>query len=137
MGKYKRIKLPDGTTRDEHRLIVEDYLGYKLDRDIVVHHIDDDPTNNDLENLDICLLSVHARYHITEETIENLMCGGGIGNRVRGSSNATAKLTEEDILIIRERIESGDSLRGIARDYGVHYTSIRQIKTGKSWSHIP
>jgi len=133
--KYKKVKLPDGTTRDEHRLIVEEYLGYKLDRDIVVHHLDGDKSNNDIENLDICLLSEHVKHHITDEQINRIVTA--TRNPNKGSKSNLAKLKEEDIPIIRERLRNGETTRDIASDYNVHYTAISKINVGKNWSHIP
>lgn len=37
-SKYKRIKQEDGTSIDEHRLIMENHFGRKLERKEVVHH---------------------------------------------------------------------------------------------------
>ena len=35
----------------KHRNLIETYIGYKLDRSVIVHHIDENPKNNDLNNL--------------------------------------------------------------------------------------
>jgi hypothetical protein len=47
-----------------------------------------------------------------------------------GSKNGKAKLTEEQVLIIRQdqRI-----LRLIAADYGVHLSTIAYVKNGRNW----
>jgi len=37
----------------EHRLVMEEHLGRYLDPEEVVHHIDGDPSNNDIENLQL------------------------------------------------------------------------------------
>lgn len=60
---YKKIKLEDGTTRDRHVLVMEQYLGRSLEPDEIVHHIDRDRTNDDIENLELSLRSVHSKYH--------------------------------------------------------------------------
>lgn len=57
---YKKIK---AVNRDEHVLIMENYLGRSLDEDEVVHHIDKNKQNNNLSNLELCLKSVHTKYH--------------------------------------------------------------------------
>lgn len=37
----------------EHRLVMEQHLGRYLDPEEVVHHVDGDPSNNDIENLQL------------------------------------------------------------------------------------
>lgn len=60
---YKRIKLKDGTTRDRHVLIMEQYLGRSLESDEIVHHVDENKKHDDIENLELCLRSIHAKFH--------------------------------------------------------------------------
>lgn len=62
MNKYKKIK---SVNRDEHRLVMEEYLGRPLETEEIVHHIDDDKSHNEIENLELCLRSVHTSYHLT------------------------------------------------------------------------
>lgn len=45
------------------RILMEDYLGRKLDENEEVHHIDKDPSNNSIENLMVMTRSDHRRYH--------------------------------------------------------------------------
>jgi hypothetical protein len=47
----------------EHRLVMEDVLGRLLTRDEVVHHINNDPSDNRPENLEVASQSTHARDH--------------------------------------------------------------------------
>lgn len=51
MGKseYKAIRR-NGKKYDEHRYIMEQYLGRKLEQDEVVHHVNEDKTDNRIEN---------------------------------------------------------------------------------------
>ena len=47
-----------------HRIIAEQSIGRKLKRGEVVHHLDEDKTNNSPDNLVVCSsASVHGRYH--------------------------------------------------------------------------
>jgi hypothetical protein len=62
-SKYKRIRLPDGTTKDEHRIVMERYLGRPLTSIEVIHHHNGNPRDNRLENLQILSREAHARYH--------------------------------------------------------------------------
>ena len=74
----------------QHRLVLERHLGYYLDKDLVVHHIDGDKLNNNLSNLVALTKSEHMKQHreekcrkhfpeITYETLEQaLQKFGGI-----------------------------------------------------------
>jgi hypothetical protein len=75
--KYKRIRLKNGLTRDEHRLIMEEYLGRKLDTYEVVHHCNENGKDNRIENLELMLLKYHSQEHqSTEENrLRNIKTG--------------------------------------------------------------
>ena len=51
----------------EHRLVMENYLGRKLGKDEVVHHIDGNRENNNIENLVLMTRGEHSRHHRQEE----------------------------------------------------------------------
>jgi hypothetical protein len=54
----------------------------------------------------------------------------------RGSLNGNSKLTETQVAEIKARRMAGDTLVSIAERFGVHYTAIQQIVTGKTWRHV-
>lgn len=62
--RYKKIRLPDGRLIDEHRYVMEQYIGRELLPSELVHHINNDPRDNRLENLEIKDRAEHSRYHI-------------------------------------------------------------------------
>jgi hypothetical protein len=62
---YKAIKL-NGKYRLEHRLIMEEHLGRKLEPGEQVHHVDGDKLNNSIENLDIIDIVDHGRMHANQ-----------------------------------------------------------------------
>lgn len=70
IGKYIHIRQPDGTYKQEHRIVMENHLGRELDSDEIVHHIDGDGENNALDNLRLTTRAEHARLH-TKERWEN------------------------------------------------------------------
>ena len=53
----------------------------------------------------------------------------------RGERNHKARLTEADVLAIRERLNEACS--AIAADYGVDHCTIRDILRGRTWRHLP
>jgi transcriptional regulator with PAS, ATPase and Fis domain len=47
----------------EHRYVMSEYLGRMLDKFEIVHHCDEDITNNDIDNLELMLKCEHSRLH--------------------------------------------------------------------------
>ena len=64
--KYKSKKV-NGKKIDEHRLVMEENLGRKLELSEVVHHIDGDKSNNDLDNLQLFPSRCdHTKHHFNK-----------------------------------------------------------------------
>lgn len=59
---YKSTKR-GGRRMDEHRFIMQEILGRKLDRDEIVHHINGDKRDNRPENLRVVSAKEHAVEH--------------------------------------------------------------------------
>ncbi len=55
----------------------------------------------------------------------------------RGEEHPRAKLTELDVKRIRARCAAGESLRSVARAFGVSRTNIRMIIRRRTWAHVP
>lgn len=49
-----------------HRIIIENHIGRLLDSDEVVHHLDGDTKNNNVDNLIVLSRSDHAKLHRLE-----------------------------------------------------------------------
>jgi len=60
LHKYKYIKI-DGKRVAEHRYIMEKHLNRKLEKWEHVHHINDDSSDNRIENLEVLSNSDHQR----------------------------------------------------------------------------
>lgn len=61
---YRRFAR-DGVIIPEHRHIMEMHLGRRLESHEIVHHRDEDPSNNAIENLQLVTRAEHARIHDT------------------------------------------------------------------------
>lgn len=70
MFPYKQIT-HNGKVMQEHRYIMENHLGRKLRKNELIHHIDGNPKNNDINNLQVMSWRNHALLHAKKaETIE-------------------------------------------------------------------
>ena len=128
-GGYLRVKLTkDGKIRTclIHRLVAELFIANPENKP-EVHHRDDNPANNCVENLE----------WVTEE--ENTRYALEAGNLKMGESHYKAKLTEADVRYIRANYiprhpEFG--MKALAEKFGVNRETIYAIVYYKTWKHV-
>lgn len=80
-GDYLYALVPDhpNATRNGyvlmHRVVMENHLGRLLEKNEIVHHLDEDKHNNAIENLQVMDSKEHNRMHSsTDRTIVELVC---------------------------------------------------------------
>lgn len=56
--------------------------------------------------------------------------------RNAGSKHGASKLTEADVIIIKQRLVRGDTLTAIASDFHVCFQTVSLIRSGKVWTHV-
>lgn len=61
---YIKIATEDGRRIREHRYVMEQYLGRKLQPKEIIHHKNHNKKDNRIENLEILTRSQHNRVHI-------------------------------------------------------------------------
>ena len=90
--KYKKVSIYTGSpgtaknkiTRDEHRIVMEKYLGRALEKDEVIHHCNDKPKDNRIENLELMLQTEHNRLHKEGVPQPGREWGKGKGSKRKG-----------------------------------------------------
>lgn len=126
VGAYLAVSLSvRGRSRSiyVHRIVLEAFAG-ACPPGMEACHNDGDPTNNRPTNL---RWDSRAHNHLDKRTH---------GTSAAGTKNPAAKLTEAMIPEIRRRQAAGESDHSIARDYGVWQSTIRDIRIGRSWTHV-
>jgi len=110
-----------------HRLVLFAFVGPPPSEKHECCHNDGDPSNNNLSNL---------RWGTKKENQADRKVHGTLSVNV-GISNGQAKLAESNVREIRKMLEARELLqREIADHFGVSANTIRDIKTGRCWSHV-
>jgi len=125
---YVRVNLYLKTahrTANVHTLVAETFLG-KRPEGMQVNHKDGIKTNNHVSNLEYVSRLENVRHAIMTGLTDN-----------NGSKNINSKLSEEDVLDICKKYNTGKFTQcQIANMYNVTQVSISGILTGKRWSHL-
>lgn len=58
------------------------------------------------------------------------------GRQANGERQGLSKLTAADVVAIRA-LRGRESTRAIARTFGIAQTSVRDVLSGRTWSHVP
>lgn len=54
----------------------------------------------------------------------------------RGERNGHAKLTEDQVRVIRQRVKAGETQTALAAEYGVHLITVSQLVRRLTWRHV-
>jgi hypothetical protein len=128
---YKEVSLYISPMKSKmtyvHRAV---YFAFNPDKDIAlqVNHIDGDKSNNNISNLELCTPSKNVRHSY------NVLLRKGIG--MKGVNHHNSKLTNEDVINIREEHSIKRNVTELATKYNVGKSSIVRIISRESWSHI-
>lgn len=136
MYKYKNIKLKDGTTRLEHRLVMESHIGRKLRANEIVHHKNKNGRDNRIENLELVSLSEHTKRHLALGEIHKLTPSERLeGSRIRG--HQTRKLNEKQVLEIRKSYNPPATTGvDLAKKFNITKRQIYDILKYKSYKYF-
>ncbi len=109
-----------------HCFVAEIFLGDKSDQGLHVLHYDGNPLNNSLENL---------RWGTRKENFADAKRHGTLGE-AKGERHGRSKLTEDDVMQIRDLGALGLTQREIGDLFGVSQKQIGHILRGKYWQHL-
>jgi len=126
-GRYKAVHLRingKDYKRMVHRLVAQAFIPNPENKP-QVNHIDNNPKNNNVTNLEwvTCLENIH---HMIKS-----------GNQVVGVNHKNAKYTEQQIHQVCKLLEDLTyPLAYISKKTGVGIKTIKNIRSGKGWPHI-
>tara|TARA_Y100001938_G_scaffold61681_1_gene85770 strand:+ start:862 stop:1326 length:465 start_codon:yes stop_codon:yes gene_type:complete len=118
-GGYGRINVSsNGSVRSfaAHRIAYEIHNG-TLEKGLIVRHTCHNPR---------CINPKHLKCGTHKQNAEDRARAGRSASQ-KGAKNGNAKTTEEDRANIRRRRLSGETLKSIAKDYGVHFSTVSAI----------
>lgn len=119
---YAKFK-SKGKLISAHRLSWEMHFGEIPFGLIVGHHCD----TPECTRVDHLYLGTHA--HNSKDMVRK-------GRQAKGEANGGAKLNENQVLEIKKLIKFGVRVVDIAKEYGVHRTTIHRITNGTKWKHL-
>lgn len=114
----------NGKPRRVHRLIAKHFIP-NPDNKPHINHKDGNPLNNHVSNLEWCTHKENMQHGFRTGLINN-----------SGEKNGQSKLTQKQVLEIKERLADGESQYSISKDYPVSRSCILGIKTGRLWNHL-
>lgn len=137
MYQYKRLSLGKDENgkrilKDEHRYLVEQFIGRKLSRNEVVHHIDGNKKNNDISNLKVMSLSEHTKIHSIERTISE-ETKLKISNSLKGKKSPMRNKSEQDIINIAKKYKEFQNYRKVDRFFNYANGTTGEIIRGEKY----
>ena len=124
---YAQILLYQGGQRRRfgvHQLVALAFLGPKPSPQHEVAHLDGQRLNNHVSNLAWLLHSENERHKDLH------------GTRLRGSQIGNAKLTEAQVVLIRQALAVGIRQCALAQTYGVSDSTVSLIARATTWRHV-
>lgn len=93
---------------------------------------------------------IATAYGVSKQTVTSIIQGKTYGNlelppmesqykfrkHTRGARNTNAKLTDDSVLEIHSRYESGEGAADLGAEFGVDRNTILTIVGGKGWGHL-
>lgn len=127
---YPMVCLENKRSRAVHRLVAEMFIP-NPDNKPQVNHINGIKTDNNVNNLEWNTNAENIKHAFDNDLIDRNL----IKINAMGSNNNMSKLSESDVLTIRE-LAKDKSDKEIAKCYGISRSTITLIRNRKIWTHI-
>ena len=126
-GGHQRVYLADGSGKKApllvHRIVATAFIqnpnGWP-----VVHHIDGNPLNNSVANLQWCSVG------------QNTTAASRRRVKLRGEKNGNSSLSEHVVRAMLRRYAECGNASAVAREFGVSAKHAWNICHGKVWTHV-
>ena len=105
-----------------HKIIMLTFVGERP-KGMQILHLDDNRHNCALRNL---------RYGTAQENHDLKILHG---RTARGEKVNTAKLTEKQVVAMRERRAAGETTLSLSREFGISTTAVSKICIGENWKY--
>lgn len=128
----------DGKKKNEsiHRLVAKAFIPNPENKP-QINHIDCDPANNNVNNLEWCTQRENTVHAIQNGLIDiNELKMRLEKGRKLGSEHGMSKLIEKEIIKIKKMLKKGIKQTEIAKIFNVDATNISCIARNKTWKHI-
>lgn len=124
---YGLIRI-DGSGRLVHRVAWELHTGQPVPLKLCVLHKCDTP---------LCVNPDHLFVGSRADNVHDMDAKGRrVNNQPRGEWVGNSKVTEENVIQIRQMFEAGVSRRAIASTFGIALPTLYQIVRRKTWTHV-
>lgn len=107
-----------------HRLVCMAFHGLPSSPDLQAAHCNGNHRDNRPSNL---------RWATFRENVEDRMRHG----KMRGEAHANAKLSEEQVLAIRDLSARGVRAPALAQQFGINRSTVGEIVRREKWKHLP
>lgn len=113
--KFKRV----------HRIVAEAFLE-NPNNYTFVNHKDNDPSNNNIENIEWCTIEYNNKYRFSNGNASH-----------KGSKHPIASITEETAIKIYKLGHSGNYTETqLAKMFNTTRSVVNKIRLDKSWTHV-
>lgn len=128
---YLHVKLYDGSGNPKswttHRLVALTFIPNPENKSSI-NHINGNKLDNRLENLEWCTHAENMKHASKLNSWDK--------SRYVGENNDLSKLTNEQVLTIREEYKNGVKRRELSNKFQTTFSNICNIVERKTWKHL-